>query len=308
MKNIFKWIGLGAAALVVIAIVYAGIIFTRASSKLSQTFPDVQGRNLSVTSDSATIARGEHLAHGLAGCAGCHGHDLGGTSMDLMPLAMFNSPNLTQGVGGLARDYSVRDLDLIVRHGIKRDKTGVIIMPVYHYNRIADEDLAALYAYLMNAPKINRKIEPLSLGPIGKLLVAQEQVVVMPAVVDHNFKPNHRPEIAPTAEYGRYLAEVACIGCHAPNYSGGPVFNGDPSWPPAANLTTKLDNYTLESFVALLKVGIRPDGTVIDSAAMPVRDTKNADSLEYAALWNYLTSLPNAPDASANWNDLLIKK
>lgn len=308
MRSFLKWLGVALGILVILLVIFVGYIFSQASSKMSEKFESVTGKNLYVTADSATIERGRHLAHGLAGCAGCHGHDLAGLSTDMMPLAMFNVPNITQGVGGLTPDYSVQDLDLMVRHGIKRDKTGVIIMPIYHYNRIADEDIAALYAYIMNAPKINRKIEPLSLGPIGKMLVAQDQVVVMPAVVDHNFKPRARPEIAPTAEYGRYLAEVACMGCHAPNYSGGPVFNGDPSWPPAANLTTKLDSYTLPSFMALLKTGIRPDGTVIDSAAMPVRDTKNADSLEYAALWNYFASLPNAPDASANWADELKKK
>jgi len=308
MKNVLKWIGIGASVLVLLVLIVVGYFHVSASGKMSRTFADVKGKNLYVSADSAAIARGKHLAHGLAGCAGCHGEDLAGVSTDMMPLAMFNVPNITQGVGGLPPDYSVQDLDLVVRHGIKRDKTGVIIMPVYHYNRISDEDVAAIYAYLMGAPKINRKIDPLALGVIGKMLVAQEQVVVMPAVVNHNFKPGARPEIAPTAEYGRYLAEIACMGCHAPNYSGGPVFNGDPSWPPAANLTSKLDHYTLESFVALLKTGIRPDGTTIDDAAMPVRDTKNADSLEYAALWNYFSSLPNAPDASANWTDELKKK
>ncbi|MBK6765329.1 MAG: cytochrome c [bacterium] len=308
MKNVLKWIGLGASALILFVLVVFGYFHVSSSNKTSSTYAGIKGKNLYVTADSAAIERGKHLAHGLAGCAGCHGDDLAGMSTDMRPLAMFNVPNITQGVGGLPPDYSVQDLDLVVRHGIKRDKTGVIIMPVYHNNRIADEDIAAIYTYLMSAPKINRKIEPLSLGPIGKMLVARDQVVVMPAVVNHNFKPGARPGIAPTAEYGKYLAEVACMGCHAPNYSGGPVFNGDPSWPPAPNLTTKLDRYTLESFVALLKTGIRPDGTTIDAKAMPVRDTKNADSLEYAALWNYITSLPKVPDASANWKDELMIK
>lgn len=308
MKNVLKWAGIVAGALILIVFVTFGYFHVRASANMSRTYDEVKGKNLYVPGDSATIARGKQLAHGLAGCAGCHGHDLAGTSTDMMPLAMFNVPNITQGVGGLPASYTVQDLDLAVRHGIMRDKTGVIIMPVYHYNRIADVDVAALYAYLMTAPKINRKNDPLSLGPIGKMLVAQEQVVVMPAVVDHNFKESPRPDIAPTAEYGKYLAEVACMGCHAPNYSGGPVFNGDPSWPPAANLTTKLKSYSRETLVALFKTGIRPDGTMIDTVAMPIRDLQNADSLETAALWNFFGALANAPDASANWKDELSKK
>ncbi len=308
MKNVLKWIGILVGILILLGMVTFGYFHVRASANMSRTYDELRGKNIYVPGDSAAVARGKQLAHGMAGCAGCHGHDLGGTSTDMMPLAMFNVPNITQGIGGLPASYTAQDLDLVVRHGIKVDKTGVIIMPVYHYNRIADVDIAALYAYLMSAPKINRKIEPLTLGPIGKMLVAQNQVVVMPAVVDHKYKAGPRPDIAPTAEYGQYLAEVACIGCHAPNYTGGPVFNGDPSWPPAANLTKKLKSYTPEALVALFKTGIRPDGTLIDTVAMPIRDLQNADSLELAALWNFFSTLASAPDASANWNDELKKK
>ncbi|MBL0061880.1 MAG: cytochrome c [bacterium] len=194
-----------------------------------------------------------------------------------------------------------------MRHGIKRDKTGVLFMPSFHLNNISDEDLAAIYAYLKVAPKVDKEHPPLSLGPIGKMVLAQGGIKNQAEITNHNFKSPKRPEIAPTAEYGRYIAEVTCIGCHAPNYTGGPVFEGDPNWPPAANLTKKLKGYTNESFAHFLKTGLRADGTLIDTTAMSPSITSRADSLEVAAVFSYLSALPQAEDASASWLETFEK-
>lgn len=307
MKNVLKWIGIVAGVLILIIVVYGGYIFSKAGSIMSKTYPDVKGKNIYVTSDSATVARGKYLVESVGTCTGCHGADLSGEEMDMMPFAYFSVPNLTQGKGGLAPSYSIQDLDLIVRHGIKRDKTGALVMPSYHLNNMSDEDLAAIYAYLKVAPKVDEEHKPFTLGPIGKMVLVKGGLVNQAEVTNHNFKSPKRPEIAPTAEYGRYVAEIACIGCHAPNYTGGPVFEGDPNWPPAANLTKHLQHYTLESFAHLLKTGIRPDGTKVDSTAMPTSITGLADSVDVAAVWNYLSSLPPQEDASTNWHDVLTK-
>lgn len=308
MKNILKWIGILVGVLILIAVSYAGYIFWKAGSIMSQTYPDVKGKNIYVPSDSAAVERGRYLVASMGTCAGCHMPDLSGHEMDMGPFAFYSAPNITFGKGGLPANYSIQDLDLIVRHGIKRDKTGALIMPSFHLNRISDEDLAAIYAYLKVAPKVDVERKPFTLGPIGKMVLVKGGLVNEAAVTDHNFKSPARPEIAPTAEYGKYLAEIACMGCHAPNYSGGPVFEGDPNWPPAANLTKHLKHYTHESFAHFLQTGIRPDGTLVDTLAMPTYITKLADSVDVAAVWNYLSTLAPKEDASANWFDVLAKR
>lgn len=307
MKNILKWIGIGAGVLIMIAVVYGGYIFMQASSIMDKTYSEIKGKNIYVPSDSATVARGKYLVESVGTCAGCHHSDLSGQEQDMGPFAYFVAPNITFGKGGLGSNYSIQDLDLIVRHGIKRDKTGALIMPSFHLNRISDEDLAAIYAYLKVAPKVDKERPPFTLGPIGKMVLVKGGLMNEAAITDHNFKSPKRPEIAPTVEYGKYVAEIACIGCHAPNYSGGIVFEGDPNWPPAANLTKHLKHYTHESFASFLKTGIRPDGTKVDTTAMPTYITALADSVEVAALWNYLSGLPEQPDSSTNWHAVLAK-
>lgn len=307
MKNVLKWIGIAAGILILIVVVYGGFIFMKAGSILDKTYADVKGKNIYVPSDSATVARGKYLVSSVGTCAGCHMPDLSGHEQDMGPFAYFSAPNITFGKGGLPADYSIQDLDLIVRHGIKRDKTGALIMPSFHLNRISDEDLAAIYAYLKVAPKVDKARPPFTLGPIGKMVLVKGGLVNEAEVTDHNFKSPKRPEIAPTAEYGKYVAEIACIGCHGQNYSGGPVFEGDPNWPPAANLTKHLKHYTHESFAHFLQTGLRPDGTLVDTLAMPTSITKLADSVDVAAVWNYLSALPPQEDASTDWHAILAK-
>ncbi len=75
---------------------------------------------------------------------------------------------------------------------------------------------------------------------------------------------SHPPD-AGSAEFGRHLASV-CIGCHGPDFSGGPIAGGDPSWPQASNLTpdaTGLKGWTYDQFVAALAQSQRPDGTAL---------------------------------------------
>ena len=307
MKNVLKWIAVLFGALILIAVSYGGYIYWQAGKIMSQTFPDVKGKNIYVQSDSTTVARGKHLVHSFGGCAACHKMDLGGESIDMGPFANWNVPNITQGVGGLPASYSIQDLDLIVRHGIKRDKTGSVVMPSYHFRYMADEDLAAIYAYLKVAPKVNRENGKFEFGPIGKMVMVKGGIVNQAAVIDHNAKNPSRPEIAPTAEYGKYLTEITCIGCHGPNLTGGPVFEGDPDWPHAFNLTKISKSYTHDSFQALFKTGLRPDGTMVDTTAMEPALFGNADSVEVAALSTYLSKLPEKPDASSDWPTVLSK-
>lgn len=307
MKNVLKWIGIAAGILILIVVMYGGYIFMQAGSIMSKSYADVNGKNIYVPSDSATIESGRYLVSSVGTCAGCHMPDLSGHELDMGPFAFFSAPNITFGKGGLPADYSIQDLDLAVRHGIKRDKTGMLIMPSFHLNRISDEDLAAIYAYLKVAPKVDVERKPFALGPIGKMVLVKGGLVNEAAVTDHSFKSPKRPEIAVTAEYGKYIAEIACIGCHGPNYSGGPVFEGDPNWPPAANLTKHLKHYNYESFANLMKTGIRADGTLVDTLAMPTSLTKLADSVDVAALWTYLSALPEQQDASMDWHTILAK-
>ena len=110
--------------------------------------------------------------------------------------------------------------------------------------------------------------------------------------VPHPVKP---PASAATVEFGRHLA-ATCMGCHGQDLAGGPIVGGDPSWPPAANLTPHPDGlarWTSAQFARAIREGKRPDGTALRS---PMSDVvtyavKMSD-VEVEALWMYLRSLP----------------
>ena len=94
---------------------------------------------------------------------------------------------------------------------------------------------------------------------------------------------------------GAYVAH-ACIGCHNPSLSGGPIEGGPPDWPPAANLTpgedSAISRYPTEAaFAAMFKSGKRPDGSVV-SNVMPFAMLKEFSSEDVAAVYAYIKTLP----------------
>ncbi|HKJ02975.1 MAG TPA: cytochrome c, partial [Longimicrobiales bacterium] len=98
-------------------------------------------------------------------------------------------------------------------------------------------------------------------------------------------------------EFGAHLAGV-CTGCHSATFAGGPVAGGDPSWPPAANLTPagNLGSWSEEQFVTVLRTGTRPDGTqLLPPMSLMTAYAQRMTDTELAALYLYLKSLPAAP-------------
>ncbi|MDA1080409.1 MAG: hypothetical protein O2973_01840 [Gemmatimonadetes bacterium] len=101
------------------------------------------------------------------------------------------------------------------------------------------------------------------------------------------------PPEGPTADYGAYIARVGgCHGCHGETLSGGPIPAGDPSWPPAANLTpTGIGRYSETAFNTPLRTGLRPDGSEVN-VAMPIRWSKEMTDVEIKAVWEFLRGVP----------------
>jgi mono/diheme cytochrome c family protein len=89
------------------------------------------------------------------------------------------------------------------------------------------------------------------------------------------------------------------MGCHGENLAGGPIVGGDPSWPPAANLTPApggIGGWTLAQFDTALRQGKRPDGRSLAAPmAAVVPYARNLTEVELEALWKYLRSIPPVP-------------
>jgi cytochrome c553 len=183
-----------------------------------------------------------------------------------------------------------------IRHGVGPDGRGLFIMPSEEYQHLSDADLGALVAFLKTLPAVDRERVPTSLGPVSRVLLATGKTKLAAEVIDH--ANMHPPVVTPgaTVEYGRYIA-ASCVGCHGPNFSGGKIEIGPPSWPHAANLTQhesgRLAKWTEADFVSTLRTAKRPDGTEL-SGVMP-RAFGQMTDVELKALWLFFKSLPAVP-------------
>jgi mono/diheme cytochrome c family protein len=318
VRSVAKIVALVLAALLVVALVgYAWASFA-ASRKLSRTYaahtvdfaipfplPEEEVRRLQLTPDSARLVardralqRGRHLVESRYACRECHGRDFGGGVMvDNPAIGRLLGPNLTGGQGSRAAGFRAGDWDRIVRHGILRDGRPSL-MPSVDFQRMSDQELSDIAVLVQSQPPVDKDVPRVTLGPVGKVLVATGKLVLSAdAVAAHGDAPHavRPPESTPTVEFGRHLA-ATCVGCHGRDLAGGPIVGGDPSWPPAANLTPHpegLASWSSAQFGRAIREGKRPDGTALKS---PMSDVvpyavKMSD-VEVEALWMYLQSLP----------------
>lgn len=320
LKKLLKGAGIALGVLLLLAGVAYGWASWKTSSILDRTivvhevdipvpFPlsEAETEGLDPSADLEAIAleraieRGRHLVDARYACVECHGRDFGGgTMLDDPMIGRLLGPNLTTGRGSRTLDYTTRDWERIVRHGVRPDGRPSA-MPSEDFLRMTDQELSDIIAYIRSRPAVDREIEPVSLGPIGTVLIATG---ALPLSVDrigdhasaHALRP---PAMEPTVELGEHLVGV-CTGCHRPTLEGGPNPAGPPDWLPAANLTPHADglaSWTREDFVRAMRHGTRPDGTRLGvpmSQMLPYGQAMT--DVELQAMWAYLRTVEPRPD------------
>ncbi len=301
MKLFLKILG---TLLVVLVLIAAGF-YLWASSKTSRLqaqtydahvvdfpipFPvDASGRS--------AVERGKHLVEARYPCTACHGQNFaGGVMVDAFPIGNLRGPNLTLGAGSRTADYQAHDWDWMVRHGIRKDgRPGV--MPSEDFQYMSDQELSDIVSYIRSLPPVDNTVPPPTFGPLGKILVATGQMKFSAGVIAAHptAHPVRPPEEAATVEFGKHLA-TSCMGCHGADYSGGPIAGGDPSWPPARNITpdaTGIKGWTYDQFVTAISKSRRPDGTALrEPMTLIAPFALNMKEVERQALWAFISSLP----------------
>lgn len=277
-------------------VVGSGVVYGVSEAKLARRWT-IEPRPVTVPSDAAAVERGRYLVRHVMGCADCHGDDLAGkVVVDAFPVGTIPAPNLTAGRGGLTDPFEPTDWVRAIRHGAGRDGRPLVLMPSEDYQAFSDDDLGAVIAYVRSVPPVDRQVTPVSLGPVGRLLVAKGDLRLAVEFVDHTAAP---PDAAPgaTLEYGRVLGNV-CTGCHGPTLSGGPIPGGPPDWPPARNITpdvqTGIGAWTEADFVTAMREGKRPDGAAL-AEVMPWRAYAAMRDEDLEALWLYLRAATARP-------------
>jgi cytochrome c553 len=263
-------------ALLAMAAVYAG------SERVRHRTWDVPVAPLPpLPRDAGTIAEGERFARILGCYGGCHGAQLEGAVVSSAPgVAEIVAPNLT----AVLPAYSDAELARAIRHGVRRDGTGLFAMPSEAFVHLADEDLLALTAFLRRQPRSAHDPGRTRVGPLGRLWLVSGWLAPVPATLDHAQPRLPRGGAADPVARGRYLAQVACAECHGRTLQGG-MDGRAPSLAVAAV-------YADEAFRHLLRTGETPgrrDLFVMDDVAR-ARFAWFTDA-EIEALHLYLRSL-----------------
>ena len=243
------------------------------------------------------LERGKYLIQSRYGCGECHGSNFGGgTMVDNPAIGRILGPNLTGGKGSVTAGYSAADWDHIVRHGLKRAGTPSL-MPSQDFRRMSDQELSDIVVFIQSRPPVDSQVPPPTLGPVGKVLLATGKLPLSADLIDSHEQPHPRlpPRSGLTIEFGRHVA-ATCMGCHRDDLGGGPIIGGDPSWPPAANLTPGpqgLGEWTFAQFATAMREGKRPDGTALRAPMTNVVPyAQRMTQTELQALWSYLRSVP----------------
>jgi hypothetical protein len=292
MKRVLKWLGI----LIVVALVGLGIFVgtqVMAFNSSTSRVYDIPLPKIERSTDPNVIARGKHLAESVAGCAisDCHGKDLsGGNTTDIGPVGSMKAQNLTSaGIGG---KYSDGEIARLLIHGVKRDGTTVLMMPVPDFNWLPDDDIQAIISYIRSVPPVEKGERGFKAGVLGKILDRQDKFPIdIARRIDHT-KRISAPTPAPNAAYGAYVSRL-CNGCHGEHYSGGPIPGAPPSIPIPKNITpddTGIKLYTFADFNKLLDTGVKRDGSKLDPF-MPVEALREMNETERTALWAFLRGL-----------------
>lgn len=292
MNKLTKILG---SSLVVLAMgigVTAGAAMVLSERKLNRVV-DVKVGSIDLPSFTPNMQRGEYLFL-TRGCSECHGAKGEGRLVidDSSSGFYVHTPNITRGGSGAAATYTDTDWIALLRHGLKPARTPVFVMPSEDYAQMADEDVAALVAYIRALPPAPERKAEMRVPLMLKALYAFGLTSDASEKIDHT-KPAPARVPSDLHSQGEYIAKT-CAGCHGAGLAGGKIPGAPPSWPAAANLTSAPDGvmtrYTSpEQFREMMRSGRRVDGTPV--AVMPFESLRAMSDDELNALFGFLKTL-----------------
>lgn len=256
------------------------------------------------------VARGAVLAK-LGDCAVCHtadgGRPLAGARPLATPFGTLFSNNLTPDPETGIGNWSAAAFRRAMKDGVSREGSHLYpALPYEHFTHVTDEDLDALYAYLMTRRPVrqeapaNRLIPPLGFRP---LLAGWKMLFLHKGAIP--IDPNRSMDW----NRGAYLVEGLghCGGCHTPRnlaggeqrsraYSGG-VAEG---WrAPALDVTNPAAQaWTPDALYTYLRTGISPEHSAAAGPMGPVVESlSTVPESDVRAIATYVASKMAGRDA-----------
>ena len=183
------------------------------TTQAAQPASNTGSKATAVPTRDAEVERGKHLS-AMLGCAYCH-MAMGPHGPDFSrPLAggfevqeragTWRSPNITQHKGSGIGAWTDDQIAAAIREGVRPDGTQLYpVMPYINYNRMTDQDVNALVAYLRTVPAIDNVV-----APNGELKLSRPRAP----------KPTSTPDpVDDPVKHGEYLVTIMnCSMCHTP--------------------------------------------------------------------------------------------
>jgi len=239
VKKFFRGLGFVAASALVLAI--AGIIYVHFASEreFAKVYTAAEILSTPLPTGAAEIEEGHRLAQ-LTGCTHCHGDNLaGGAAIDIPKIARFVPPN----VSSILPTMSDAQLVGLLRRGVKRDGTGIWLMPSEMYSHLHDQDLARIIAWVRTVPASGGATEKTEVRLLGRILVVAGKFKSGAQQIE---EAAGAPAIP--AGRGAYLVMSLCSECHGQDLKGRPEV-------PAPSLATA-KGYSPEQFARLMHDGV----------------------------------------------------
>lgn len=267
-------------------------------------------QRLLAATEAELIARGKYVFAAAGGC-GCHTAkdgelNAGGRELPV-PFGVVYGTNITPdretGIGAWSEEQFIASM----RDGVRPNGDRLLpVMPYPAFRGMADDDLRALWAYLMSLPPVRQPNKP----PDLKIPFPNLWMPLWNLLYGGSDDP---PATAPTSgvERGEYLVKhvAHCGECHTPrNLVGAPnprqLLAGTENGPEnaiVANITpepeTGIGDWDTDDIVFYLETGLRPNGDnaqglmarVIEGTSVGYKDLTQADLEAIAA---YLRTVP----------------
>ena len=196
------------------------------------------------------VAEGARLAK-IMGCRGCHTDTLIGGEFIAQPYVFrLVAPNLTQA----RAKYDDAAWLRLFRTGAKRDGQLAVGMPITGFQRLTDQEVADLVAYVRSVPEGNNpSLGTTHLYPLARIGLLTGKFKLEDIAGD---SPDTTPLLAQrmTRDRGEHIALIACTECHGRTLAG----DGDMGSPPLGPMAHA---YTEAQFARLLRTGITLAGT-----------------------------------------------
>ena len=265
--------------------------------------------------DAATrekILRGRYVAR-LGDCVACHTHDRGKPMAGGLPLetpfGKLYSTNITPDAKTGIGNYSFAQFDRVMREGVAADGHHLYpAMPYPSYARISEEDMQALYVYLM------RGVRPVALANQALEMKFPFNQRWGMAVWNWAFldKQVFQPDMSQSVQWNRgaYIVQGLghCGACHTPRGLGfqekamseagsrGPLFLSGETVENWRALSLR-GLWKPDDVAQLLKTGRNRFGTVAGNMVDVVQhSTQYLSDEDLLAVGVYLAALPPAPD------------